>query len=72
MQPSISYAEMWQVAQMKYTYSLRCAGGGGGQGSLLTLLLQQHRIKGCECVLNIHRVSLTGVDTGTPHSSLTC
>ena len=41
-------------------------------GSLLTLLFQQHRIKGCECVLSILWVLLTGIDTGALHFNLTC
>lgn len=60
---------MWQVMQMKYTYSLRSS--GGGRESLLTLLFQQHGMKGCERVLDVHWVSLTGVDTGAPHLRLT-
>lgn len=57
---------------MKSTYSLRCSGDGGGGGSLLTLLFQQHRIKGCECVLSILWVSLTGINTGAPHFNPAC
>lgn len=54
---------------MKHTYSLRWA---WVRRSLLTLLFQQHRIKGSECVLNLHWVPLTGDDTGASHFSLTC